>query len=79
NNFESGSLKLKITIVEGDFSNKEINCFNGVKSFGQQEGNIRALSHGKNFVDYSMFKAASETKIEIKSNNIVLEGNRAYA
>ena len=51
-----------------------------LESFGEAEGNkISILSHGKNFVNYTMFKASNETKIEINADNIILEGNRAFA
>ena len=80
NEFKKGCI-----ILLGDYSNiSNISYFEDIKSFGEaeQEGDkykISILSHGKNFVDYTMFKASSETKIEINSDNIVLEGNRAYA
>lgn len=55
-----------------------------LKFFGEDEKEndkykISVLSHGKNLVDYSMFRASNETKIEINSNHIVLEGNREFA
>ena len=49
NVFTSGQLKLKIMILEGDWTNKPIpQYFEGIKSFGQQEDKISILSSGKN-------------------------------
>ncbi|MDG6892685.1 BppU family phage baseplate upper protein [Clostridium perfringens] len=83
NDKETVKLFSDVLIIEGevDFIPQ---YFEGLKSFGEaeQEGDkykIGVLSHGKNLVDYSMFRASNETKIEINSNHIILEGNRAFA
>ncbi|EGT4145197.1 hypothetical protein EQY69_13360 [Clostridium perfringens] len=54
NVFTSGHLKLKIMILEGDWTDKPIpQYFEGIKSFGQEENKISILSHGKNLFDKS--------------------------
>ncbi|HII4449562.1 TPA: BppU family phage baseplate upper protein [Clostridium perfringens] len=66
NVFTGGQLKLKIMILEGDWTNKPIpEYFEGIKSFGQQEGKISILSNGKNFVK--------------NLNDYIEEGNYVYA
>lgn len=53
NVFIGGQLKLKIMILEGDWTNKPIpEYFEGIKSFGQKEGKINILSSGKNLCEY---------------------------
>lgn len=57
NVFTGGQLKLKIMILEGDWTNKPIpEYFEGIKSFGQQEGKISILSHGKNLFNVNNSK-----------------------
>lgn len=56
NVFTGGQLKLKIMILEGDWTNKPIpEYFEGIKSFGQQEDKISILSHGKNLLNINDF------------------------
>ena len=53
--------------------------FEGIKSVGEKENKISILTTGKNLVNFYMFEASSDTKIQINSDHIVLEGNRQYA
>ncbi|XZK01458.1 BppU family phage baseplate upper protein [Clostridium perfringens] len=47
---------IKIILVEGDFTNIELEYFEGIKSFGEQEGNkISILSHNKNLLNTNEF------------------------
>ncbi|HBJ6023808.1 TPA: hypothetical protein LCY67_001000 [Clostridium perfringens] len=56
-------------IIEGDYTNKPIPAyFEGIKSFGEAEGNkISILSHGKNLFDIN--------NIEIKTDSIIKNKN----
>ncbi|HAT4108330.1 TPA: hypothetical protein I9Z35_002873 [Clostridium perfringens] len=51
NDIKTGNLKVRIMLIEGDYTNKPINYFEGIKSFGQEEDKISILSNGKNLVD----------------------------
>ncbi|WP_375792637.1 hypothetical protein, partial [Clostridium perfringens] len=56
NSIKSGNLKMKLMLIEGDFTNKSLNYFEGIKSFGQQENKISILSNGKNLFDFTKYK-----------------------
>lgn len=53
NSIKAGNLKIKLMLIEGDFINKSINYFEGIKSSGEQEDNkISILSNGKNLFNH---------------------------
>lgn len=57
-----------IVILEGDWTNKPVpEYFEGIKSFGQEEGKIVESSHGKNLFNIN--------NIEIKTDSIIKSGN----
>lgn len=64
----SPNAKAKVVLLEGDWTNKEVpSYFEGIKSFGQQEGNkISALSCGKNIIDFDGYLKSKH--IENKNN-----------
>ena len=56
NSIKAGNLKIKLMLIEGDFINKSINYFEGIKSSGEQEDNkISILSHNKNLLNTNEF------------------------
>lgn len=77
NVFIGGQLKLKIMILEGDWTNKPIpEYFEGIKSFGQEEGKISSLSRGKNLLNPSLGKPShGGITISRKNDAITLSGN----
>ncbi|WFB45989.1 BppU family phage baseplate upper protein [Clostridium perfringens] len=53
NSIKAGNLKIKLMLIEGDFINKSINYFEGIKSSGEQEDNkISILSNNKNLTNF---------------------------
>lgn len=55
-------------MLEGDWTNKPVpEYFEGIKSFGQEEGKIVESSHGKNLFNIN--------NIEIKTDSIIKSGN----
>lgn len=79
NAFTGGQLKLKIMILEGDWTNKPIpQYFEGIKSFGQEENKISILSHGKNFFKSYKSKTKGNTSIfNIENDNVTIGTNQS--
>lgn len=63
-------LKQQCVILEGDYTNKTIPYFEGIKSLGEQEGNkISILSHGKNLCDFQKSKLHGSLNAYITEKN----------
>ena len=60
-------------VLEGDWTNKEIKYFEGIKSFGQEEGEINILSNGKNLCTNKTLNAF------LDSNNIIQSDSTAIS
>lgn len=61
-------------VLEGDWTNKEIpKYFEGIKSFGQEEGEINVLSNGKNLCTNKTLNAF------LDSNNIIQSDSTAIS
>ncbi|EHR1329381.1 BppU family phage baseplate upper protein, partial [Clostridium perfringens] len=65
NGFSGGSIKYTIMVLEGDFTNIQINYFDNIKSFGEKEGEIIFASYGKNILDTKGFYSSN--------NNVTVE------
>lgn len=74
NVFTGGQLKLKIMILEGDWTNKPIpEYFEGIKSFGQQEDKISTLSHGENLLDIkNITNGGSDINTTVQNDKVII-------
>lgn len=73
-------LENNVVVLEGDKLDiiDSINYFEGIKSFGQQEGKISILSSGKNFFKSYKSKSKGNTSIfNIENDNVTIGTNQS--
>lgn len=72
----------KFIILEGDWTNKSISYFEGIKSVGEESNKVEILSIGKNLInlnDIDFLKGAATELVEKNSNSIIVRSNVAQS
>ncbi|HAY3898131.1 TPA: hypothetical protein JRS30_005084, partial [Escherichia coli] len=75
----TGGFKLRIMILEGDWTNKEIPYFEGIRSVSENGEASEIVSKGENLLDINKIKDSGKTRSDVVGDTVTVSSFEAYA